>query len=96
MARAAWSYSSSQESGRQRADAAVVPTREKTIENEMTELAVPTFGEPVDGSNPREAKIDNPLAFSNSKRELERRLDQALMDTFPASDPVSIVISAGR
>ena len=31
---------------------------------------------------------------SNSKHELDRRLDQALEDTFPASDPVSIVISA--
>ena len=31
---------------------------------------------------------------SNSKRELDRRLDRALEDTFPASDPVSIVISA--
>jgi len=30
---------------------------------------------------------------SNSKLALERRLDQALEDTFPASDPVSIVIS---
>ena len=27
------------------------------------------------------------------KRELDRRLDQALEDTFPASDPVSFVIS---
>lgn len=30
---------------------------------------------------------------SNSKHELDRRLDQALEETFPASDPVSIVIS---
>jgi hypothetical protein len=30
---------------------------------------------------------------SNSKLALDRRLDQALEDTFPASDPVSIVIS---
>ena len=34
-----------------------------------------------------------PIEASNSKRELDRRLDQALEDTFPASDPVSIVIS---
>jgi len=27
------------------------------------------------------------------KRELDRRLDQALEDTFPASDPVSFVIA---
>jgi len=32
----------------------------------------------------------------NSHAELNRRLDQALEDTFPASDPVSIVISVVR
>ena len=32
----------------------------------------------------------------NSHDELNRRLDQALADTFPASDPVSIVISVVR
>jgi hypothetical protein len=30
----------------------------------------------------------------NSKHELDRRLDQALEETFPASDPVSIVIAS--
>lgn len=34
-----------------------------------------------------------PIDASNSKHELDRRLDQALEDTFPASDAVSIVIS---
>jgi len=29
----------------------------------------------------------------NSKRELDRRLDEALKETFPASDPISVVIS---
>ena len=29
------------------------------------------------------------------KRELDRRRDQALEDSFPASDPVSFVISPG-
>jgi hypothetical protein len=29
----------------------------------------------------------------NGKTELERRLDRALEETFPASDPVSIIIS---
>lgn len=29
----------------------------------------------------------------NSKGELDRRLDEALKETFPASDPVSIVVS---
>jgi hypothetical protein len=28
----------------------------------------------------------------NSNRELDRRLDQALQETFPASDPVAIII----
>ena len=32
----------------------------------------------------------------NSKRELDRRLDEALKETFPASDPISIVISVGN
>jgi hypothetical protein len=32
------------------------------------------------------------LEESNSKRELDRRLDQALEDTFPASDPVAILV----
>jgi hypothetical protein len=31
----------------------------------------------------------------NSKAELERRLDRALEETFPASDPISIMISVG-
>jgi hypothetical protein len=36
----------------------------------------------------------NEIAFdSNSNRELDRRLDEALKETFPASDPISIVIS---
>lgn len=30
----------------------------------------------------------------NSKRELDRRLDLALEETFPASDPVSIIIAS--
>lgn len=34
-----------------------------------------------------------PIEDSNSKVELDRRLDKALEDTFPASDPVSIMIS---
>ena len=33
-----------------------------------------------------------PPSDSNSQRELDRRLDAALEDTFPASDPVSIMI----
>jgi hypothetical protein len=33
------------------------------------------------------------LAQQNSKHELDRRLDQALQETFPASDAVSIIIA---
>jgi len=44
----------------------------------------------------REVPISNVLTDPNSKIELDRRLDQALEDTFPASDPVSIVISVSK
>jgi hypothetical protein len=30
----------------------------------------------------------------NSKRDLDRRLDLALEETFPASDPVSVIIAS--
>jgi hypothetical protein len=32
------------------------------------------------------------LRGDNSRRELDRRLDQGLEETFPASDPVSVLI----
>jgi len=35
-------------------------------------------------------------AEAHTRCELDRMLDEALEDTFPASDPVSIAISAGR
>jgi hypothetical protein len=46
------------------------------------------------GSSPKH-RDENVAAVedSNSKCQLDRRLDQALEETFPASDPVSIVIS---
>jgi hypothetical protein len=31
----------------------------------------------------------------NSKEDLDRRLDEALMETFPASDPVSVIVCGG-
>jgi hypothetical protein len=51
-------------------------------------------------------KLDNPVEhtdllgdtnnhFSENRIALDRRLDRALEDTFPASDPVSIVVSGG-
>ena len=33
------------------------------------------------------------LRGQNSKQELDRRLDLALEETFPASDPVSVIIA---
>jgi hypothetical protein len=33
-----------------------------------------------------------PSICENSQTELDRRLDQALEETFPASDPVSVMI----
>jgi hypothetical protein len=40
------------------------------------------------------ARRTAPSFGSRSKRDLDRMLDEALEDTFPASDPVSIVLSA--
>ena len=31
----------------------------------------------------------------NSREDLDRRLDEALMETFPASDPVSVIVCSG-
>jgi hypothetical protein len=42
---------------------------------------------------PRDQKSAPFTYDSNSRRELDRRLDHALEESFPASDPVSIVIS---
>jgi hypothetical protein len=41
----------------------------------------------------REIQTSGGSSDADFKRELDRRLDQALEDTFPASDPVSIVTS---
>jgi hypothetical protein len=60
----------------------------------MGELAVRTFEENAHRPNHRDVELRESLALSNSTCELGRKLDQALMDTFPASDPVSIVICA--
>jgi hypothetical protein len=43
----------------------------------------------------RENRNSDASSAWNRKRELDRRLDQALEDTFPASDPVSFVTSPG-
>jgi hypothetical protein len=44
-------------------------------------------------SSKRENRNSTSSSDWDFKRELDRRLDQALEDTFPASDPVSFVIS---
>jgi hypothetical protein len=57
----------------------------------MTEFAMPAFaksGSLWDGDANRA-----PIEGLDLKRELDRQLDQALEDTFHASDPVSTVIS---
>lgn len=60
----------------------------------MSELPTATFANlRISRKNP-EVQISSASAEdSNSKRALDRRLDEALKDTFPASDAVSIVIS---
>ncbi len=40
----------------------------------------------------RIAAVRAPLRGDNSKAELDRRLDHALAETFPASDPVAILV----
>jgi len=52
----------------------------------MSELPTPTFAKGISRKNP-EVQISTASAEdSNSKRALDRRLDEALKDTFPASD----------
>jgi hypothetical protein len=47
------------------------------------------------GSSGKDRELAISAEESNSQRALDRRLDQALEDTFPASDPVAIVMPAG-
>jgi hypothetical protein len=53
-----------------------------------------TFAKPDSSSTLRDENAVSSVERSNSYAELERRLDEALEDTFPASDPISIVIAA--
>jgi hypothetical protein len=60
----------------------------------MPEISLPPFGKrypdpPVTRDDPSHR---DSFHAQNSKQELDRRLDQALEETFPASDPVSVVI----
>ena len=57
----------------------------------MSELATPFVRH--DPADDRDLIRPAPGADPNAKPALDRRLDQALAETFPASDPVAIVIS---
>ena len=60
----------------------------------MRGLPTPTFANiGISRKNPEAQNSTASAEDSNSKRALDRRLDEALEDTFPASDAVSIVIS---
>ena len=60
----------------------------------MNESERSTLAKSNSSENYRDAQASAaPTGDPNSKRALDRRLDQALEDTFPASDPVSIVMS---
>jgi len=48
---------------------------------------LPDAAEPVDNSPDPSSHGDG-----NSRHDLDRRLDEALMETFPASDPVSVIV----
>jgi hypothetical protein len=62
----------------------------------MSEFAMPTSAKSGSSWKYRQVQISTAsIEDSNSKRELDRRLDQALEETFPASDLVSILISVG-
>ena len=60
----------------------------------MRELPTPTVANiGISRKNPAVQISTASAEDSNSKRALDRRLDEALKDTFPASDAISIVIS---
>jgi hypothetical protein len=50
--------------------------------------------EQTNHNKPRLARIGSRPDSENSKSALDRRLDQALEQTFPASDPVSVICTA--
>jgi hypothetical protein len=62
----------------------------------VTELAIRLFRQQTrDLQATNELRNYGVFEDPNSKAELDRRLDRALEDTFPASDPISIMISVG-
>lgn len=64
------------------------------MEKTMTELATTIFqhrpGNPLWSDDARSAREN--ASDPNSWQALDRRLDRALEETFPASDPVSVLI----
>ena len=62
------------------------PIQEVVVEDVRFRL-LPDDALPVHGS-PDQSGDGN----GNSRDDLERRLDEALMETFPASDPVSVIV----
>ncbi|WP_457090709.1 GreA/GreB family elongation factor [Microvirga sp. P5_D2] len=62
------------------------PVQEVVVEDVRFRL-LPDEADPARGAPHRSGNGDN-----NSRDDLDRRLDDALMETFPASDPVSIIV----
>jgi regulator of nucleoside diphosphate kinase len=62
------------------------PVHEVVVEDVRFRL-LPDEAEPA-GSAPDQSRNGN----GNSQDDLDRRLDEALMETFPASDPVSVIV----
>ncbi|QRM35912.1 GreA/GreB family elongation factor [Microvirga sp. VF16] len=62
------------------------PVHEVVVEDVQFRLLPDEAGSAWNASNPSEHGPDN------SWDDLDRRLDEALMETFPASDPVSVIV----
>jgi len=62
------------------------PVHEVVVEDVQFRLFPDEAGPPRGGSDPAVERDDN------SWDDLDRRLDEALMETFPASDPVSVIV----
>lgn len=63
----------------------------------MRKHTTPSYARDAVSGDYRDVQIASAShADTMSKRELDRRLDDALEDTFPASDPVSIVAPVGK
>ena len=62
------------------------PVHEVVVEDVQFRL-LPNEGEPT-----RDAPVPLDNEHDNSQDDFDRRLDDALMGTFPASDPVSVIV----